>query len=80
MMIALDYDGTYTADRPFWDSVVALARKHGHEVKMVTMRTPEQSIECVGMDVIYTSKRAKAGVFKADVWIDDKPYFIGMDG
>lgn len=40
MKIALDYDNTYTLDKSFWDGVVALADDCGHEVRIVTARSP----------------------------------------
>jgi len=38
MLIALDYDGTYTADPIFWDTFIASAQSHGHGVACITMR------------------------------------------
>lgn len=44
MKIALDYDGTYTEDPELWDGFVMLAHQLGHEVHIVTMRYPEETI------------------------------------
>lgn len=75
MKIALDHDGTYSEDPAFWDGVIALAAKHGHEMVCVTMRYPSEPVE-MPIEVIYTSRQAKADHFRADVWIDDAPHWI----
>jgi hypothetical protein len=79
MLIALDYDKTYTADPALWNDFVQLAQDCGHTVKIVTMRTPNEEIIDVPVEVIYTSRVAKASVIKADVWIDDSPHWIYQD-
>jgi hypothetical protein len=79
MLIALDYDKTYTADPALWDDFVRLAQTRGHEVKIVTMRRPDEAINDVLVDVVYTSRKAKASVVKADIWIDDSPSWIYQD-
>ena len=38
MLIALDYDGTYTEDWELWRMFIKSAHKKGHEVVIVTMR------------------------------------------
>lgn len=40
MKIALDYDKTYNLDKDFWNDVVSIARTYGHEVRIVTARSP----------------------------------------
>jgi hypothetical protein len=79
VLIALDYDKTYTADPALWDCFVGLARLRGHEVKIVTMRHPHEEVPDTGMDVVYTSRKAKATVVKADIWVDDSPHWINQD-
>lgn len=79
MLIALDYDKTYTADPALWNDFVQLAQDRAHTVKIVTMRTPNEEIIDAPVEVIYTSRVAKASVIKADVWIDDSPYWIYQD-
>lgn len=78
MRIALDYDGTYTADPKLWDSFIDCAHRRGHTVTCVTMRYPTESIE-INCPVVYTSRKAKASAFTADVWIDDKPHWLFQD-
>lgn len=43
MILALDYDETYTEDKDFWNLVVALAKSRGHEVVCCTMRVNDGS-------------------------------------
>ncbi len=38
MLLALDYDHTYTADPDFWDSVLILGMSRGHRFICVTQR------------------------------------------
>lgn len=38
MIIALDYDGTYTADPALWDQFILLAIKNNHYVVCCTLR------------------------------------------
>lgn len=89
MIIALDYDGTYTKDPDFWLAFLQSSRNAGHEVFCCTMRTPEESREIDPrlsflVQIIATSREAKLpfmqslGV-KVDIWIDDNPMFIVSD-
>lgn len=89
MKIALDYDKTYTLDKEFWDDVIYRAEKRGHEVRIVTTRSPsldlitDDRLPCQGFPVVYCDGVAKrfhchffADDYKGwdpDVWIDDKP-------
>ena len=90
MLIALDYDGTYTADRALFDEFIASAIRSGHEIIMVTMRFESedygvsQMIEKGVSKVIFTGRRAKQPFLAAqevypDIWIDDKPSWITND-
>ena len=84
MHIALDYDGTYTADPAFWDDVIALAVASGHSVTCITMRRPETEMIDMPCAVVYTSRAAKktfaenAGLL-VDVWVDDRPEWLFED-
>lgn len=80
MLIALDYDGTYTADPVLWDSFIAKAKERGHKVKIATMRHPSEPIPDIGLDVVYTSRKAKFGCMPADIWIDDNPQYLFGNG
>lgn len=83
MLIALDFDGTYTADPALWDSFITAARLRGHEVHLVTMRGQREPVRLgANVDrVHYTDRRAKRPYMQArgltvQVWIDDMPDFI----
>lgn len=83
MRIALDYDGTYTRAREFWDGVIESAKGRGIEFVCITMRSPDEGIQ-MPCPIFYTSREgklfwcARRGL-KVDVWIDDQPEFIVMD-
>lgn len=89
MKIALDYDGTYSADPGFWAVVIGVARHRGHDIRVVTARddlvdrtAPLADLEAL-VPVIYTRGIAKRWYcthftpdFVPDVWIDDRPEAI----
>ena len=79
MIVALDYDKTYTADPALWNAFMADAKQRGHVVKIVTMRYPEEAIPSPPCDVVYTSRQAKRKCFTADIWVDDSPNWIFED-
>lgn len=90
MKIALDYDGTYTADPRLWFAFVKLAQTLGHTVLCVTMRSKEEARD---MDpelivevsqLICTNRKAKKPFVEdlginIDIWIDDNPEWILHD-
>ena len=85
MRIAIDYDGTYTADRELWDRFIRDAKERGHSVLIVTSRrdTEEnrEEVQTNGWPVIFTDMAAKKHHMDArgvwiDVWIDDEPEYI----
>ena len=88
MLIALDYDGTYTADPGRWKEVIRLLQDAGHQFVCVTSRpgTPENKHllgNAVGklMPIIFCnhqpkSQKCAALGYKIDVWIDDRPQTI----
>ena len=83
MLIALDYDDTYTRDPVFWDRFLQMAASSGHRVICLTMRYPEEAVT-LPCDVFYTSRKAKKPyaadlMLHVDIWIDDAPHFILMD-
>ena len=79
MLIALDYDKTYTADPALWDDFIQSAQNRGHMIKIVTMRRPNEVIAYAPVEVIYTSRKAKSAFCDADIWIDDSPSWIFQD-
>lgn len=79
MLIALDYDKTYTADPVLWNDFIQSAQDRGHVVKIVTMRRPDEVIIEPPVEVVYTSRKAKATIVNADIWIDDSPHWTYQD-
>ncbi len=90
MLIALDYDGTYTADPGLWHPFIAASRARGHLVFVVTMRFPSEGREVeqrLGPHVdriIFTGREAKRRHLArlghdVDVWIDNHPEYIEGD-
>lgn len=89
MIIALDYDGTYTNDPEAWIKFIELFLTAGHEVICVTMRTPDEVTDMCSIlkdiiPIIPTSRASKEKFLlkfniKPDVWIDDNPFWIYED-
>lgn len=92
MLIALDFDGTYTADPEMWDAFIKNAQERGHEVIVATMRYKETESDyvemCVGNKVnaiVYTNRKAKKSAVRKqtgkdpDIWIDDNPEWLFED-
>jgi len=90
MLIALDYDGTYTADPGLWHPFITALRSRGHRVFVVTMRFPSEGREVeqrLGRHVdriIFTAREAKRRHLQrlghdVDVWIDNHPEYIDGD-
>lgn len=87
LVIAIDYDDTYTADPGLWSRFIGMSRERGHSVVCVTARTmlPDFTSEppLPGYVPIVlaggTLKRAAArdAGYKVDIWIDDRPEMIG---
>lgn len=90
MLIALDYDDTYTRDPLLWNWFVAQALDRGHTVYCVTSRQdtmldeirytlgqliPEENIIACGHDPKRTVTQNLD--IMIDVWIDDNPEMIG---
>ena len=86
MIIALDYDGTYSRDPMLWDRFIRDCKASGHLIILATMRY-ENGIEDVELKrifepmevrLIFTGRKAKES-FLADlgifpkIWIDDNP-------
>ena len=83
MIIALDFDETFTEDPTLWTAFVVKAKARLHTVTFVTYRPDygnnldiEYEAECLGIDTVYTAGRQKQHCFEADVWIDDSPETI----
>ncbi len=88
LLIALDFDGTFTADPKFWLFFARDAVVHGHQVITVTHRRETfenaQAMRNLGVNwpIIFAFDKPKklaaieAG-YAVDVWIDDNPVGVG---
>lgn len=89
MNIALDYDGTYSADPVLWDLFIVCAQSQEHEVRIVTARDErfDRTAALAELEkripVIYCRGVAKQWYlthfgdgFVPQIWIDDKPESI----
>jgi hypothetical protein len=87
MNLSLDFDNTYTRDPAFWDAFISLAKRSGHRVYCVTMRSSAEGEEVRRYlahqveSILFTNRRNKQEFcfehrISIDVWIDDMPYFI----
>lgn len=85
MVLAIDYDDTYTNFINEFNIVRDMFQKLNHQVVIVTARDEvQESIEMTLElskfdDIIYTSGKAKAGEIRADIWIDDNPVTLCCD-
>lgn len=88
MLIAIDYDGTYTKDPDLWMRFIDDSIRSGHEVICASMRHESEPIDnqlSEKVRVIYTSRKAKVKALidiniNPDIWIDDSPYWLFTDG
>lgn len=90
MLIALDYDDTFTRDKQLWWDFVLSATKRGHSVIVVTARHERYRAE-VEADlgdmveaILCTGGKAKrafayAAGYMVSVWVDDQPQWIDTD-
>jgi hypothetical protein len=83
MIIALDFDETYTADSVLWNFFITKAIDRGHTVTFVTFRDSrygnhdiKHAAELLDIDIVFTAGKQKRHVFKADIWIDDMPELL----
>ena len=86
--IAIDYDGTWTADPEAFTAIATMLRRRGHRVLLVTARvTGHAEVEREAgphVDRVLFSgaafKRdhcASAGE-AVDIWVDDNPEMVGI--
>lgn len=81
MIIALDYDNTYTTDKEFWNDFIVNGKSRFHKIICLTMRHPHEKIEDMPCEIYYTSRKAKLiwakdNNIKVDIWIDDRPAWL----
>ena len=90
MLLALDFDETYTRDPEFWNRVILYAKDRGHTVICATMRYEHEGKDVIDAlesrveKIIFTGRKAKHGAVYAagympSVWIDDSPHWIHTD-
>lgn len=89
MIIAIDYDNTYTADPESFNKIIKILLDQNHQVICVTGREDAgvmaaPVMESIGklVPVIFAGKEwkrdaAKRRGWNVDVWIDDSPEYIG---
>lgn len=88
MTISLDFDETYTRDPEMWRKFAHMAVSMGHEIVLITNRTPEQGAEVraalrgVPVSAVVFAGRApkreaarRQGI-RVDVWVDDLPHTV----
>lgn len=90
MLIAIDYDDTWSRDPEFWRGVCTLAEQRGHTVIGVTAREEDEHGDMCQhyfrLRRFHTAGKAKRKFVEermgrpVDVWIDDSPEFIGNRG
>lgn len=82
MVIAIDYDETYSVDPAAWDRCIAILKEHGHDVHCVTCRRETMDnvelCQVTGCMTFFTGLAPKRWYMdnrgiKIDVWIDDMP-------
>lgn len=88
MIIAIDYDNTYTAAPELWNEVIRLFQTAGHIVICVTARPDTMGqpvIDSIGklVPIIFAGaewKRTAAEKrgYKVNIWIDDSPEYIAQ--
>lgn len=88
MLIAVDYDGTYSVDPEFFRVVVRAGTAVGHRFVMVTGRSDEgqwgvEVRRAVGglMPIVFAAdgwkrEAALAAGYEVDVWVDDHPEYV----
>jgi hypothetical protein len=88
MLIAIDFDDTYTRDPMGWRGMVQLFRLRGHDFVMVTARSSEgesgrEVRDMIGglMPIVFAAgmwkkQSAKLNGYHVDVWIDDQPELV----
>lgn len=83
MIIAIDFDGTFTKDPVMWTRFIHDAEQRGHKVIMVTGRSQwSEDMSRLGihtlLPVFFTSGELKDNHMRqlgyaVDIWIDDMP-------
>jgi hypothetical protein len=89
ILLAIDYDDTYTRAPRFWDEFLVLLRTYGHHAICVTARHGNQSEQVSAAltgkvdAILYSEGRSKrltaeAHGFYPSIWVDDQPSLINV--
>ncbi len=86
LVIAVDYDGTITADPEMFHAFMIMMQERGHTVLIATMRYEGEPLHIAhvpeGVRIYYTGRRAKREALQElygivpDIWIDDRPFWV----
>jgi|TARA_R110000823_G_scaffold275486_1_gene394229 hydroxymethylpyrimidine pyrophosphatase-like HAD family hydrolase len=83
MIIAIDYDGTYSSDPDCWDKIINLLQSNNHKVYCVTKRYPAYSQDikdALKIPIIYARQSkivaTKNVGIEVDIWIENNPASI----
>lgn len=87
MILAIDYDQTFSDYPEQFTKIREMFQAIGAEVYLVTARNEEtekigakHAKDLEGFDkIIYTAGKAKAGAVRADIFIDDSPVTLCCD-
>jgi hypothetical protein len=91
LILALDFDDTYTANPELWDSFIILSQMCNTEVVIATYRHEVEDadpaldrIKRLGTRCYFTDGKAKKPFLEAlgvnvNIWIDDRPQTVYMD-
>ena len=87
MIVAFDYDATYTLDPILWDEIIKLMLKVNHTVICVTARPEimgQEVLDSIGqlVPVLFAGGEWKREYalkhgYHVDVWIEDSPEYVG---
>ena len=90
LTFAIDFDDTFSADPDLWRQLVPIMQWRGHTCVLVTNRPEDMGNDVraeVGdlMPIVFAgvwSKRSAAhrAGYDVDIWIDDSPEYINMNG
>lgn len=89
MIIAIDFDNTFTADPEAWREVILMMQAKGHKFVCVTGRSDDEMGDQVRkaidglIPIVFAGSRwkreaAKRSGWDVDVWIDDMPEMVGQ--
>lgn len=91
LVIAIDFDDTYTADTTLWSAFINNALDRGHRVYCVTARRDTEENQELIRETFHSNELCIPVVFsnlgskmwtmdqrgvKVDIWIDDAPHAL----